>query len=39
VKVIGGLLLLFIGLNMLAKDTVNVDLLSAAKAASNLRPI
>lgn len=32
VRVVGGLMLLFVGLNMLAKDTVNVDVMSAVKA-------
>jgi hypothetical protein len=36
VKVAGGLLLLFIGLNMLAKDTTNVDIMTAAKSAAKL---
>jgi hypothetical protein len=32
VKVVGGLMLLFVGLNMLAEDTVDVDVLTAVKA-------
>jgi hypothetical protein len=39
VRVIGGLILVFVGLNMLSKEAVNVDVISAAKSLPKIVPV